>query len=451
MEDTRLPTEMSGVEDPYRATFDRAGVGIAHVGSDGRWLRVNPQLCAIVGYSEEEMRARTLEDFTHPDDLPTDLALVQRMFAGEADSYTAERRYRRKGGFLVWIQLTASVVPGPSGEPAYLVLVIEDISERKGAEEQGSAEGARILENLPDAFLTLDRAWRVQDMNPAAERLLGGMRGGSGPLALTGRNLWEALPEAMETGLYRESHRAMAEQVAVELEEEFAPLGLWLEMRAYPFEGGLAISLRDLTERKRREEEQARLVSEARWNAAEHALLREVLASVTEGRLRLCDSTNDLPAPLIPVGEPLELSARSLWKVRRRTQDLAVAQKHLPERWQDLVMAVGAAAVNAVTHAGSGVIEFHAGTEGTVQVWIRDNGPGIAAGYLDRGASAQASPDQQGFWMLLKAADRAFLLTNTSGTTIVLEQERYEPEPDLSPEFGFLLDPGAADAAATRR
>src|ERR671916_1173616 len=100
-----MKDSVEGVEDPFRATFDRADIGIAHVGPDGRWLRVNPRLCAIVGYTEEEMRARTLEDFTHPDDLRTDLAQVRRMFAGEVDTYVAERRYRRKGGFLVWIRL----------------------------------------------------------------------------------------------------------------------------------------------------------------------------------------------------------------------------------------------------------------------------------------------------------------------------------------------------------
>lgn len=435
--------------DPYRQTFEQAALGIAHVGPDGRWLRVNPQLCAILGYSEEEMLARNLEDFIHPDDLPEELAQVRRMFAGERDAYTAERRYRRKGGLLVWIRLTASVARTPSGDPAYLIALIEDISERKRREEQEKADLAAttIFETLPDAFLTLDRTWRILSLNSGAARLLSRTAQTEESLTSVGRYLWDAFPEAVGTTLYRECHRALAEGVVVECEAFHQPSRGWLEIRAYPSQAGLTVYLRDITERKQRAEEQALLLIEAQWNAAaDHALLRAILASVTEGRLRLCNSPNDLPTPLKPIGDPLTLSAQSLWTARRRTQELAAAQGFLPERWQDLVMAVGAAAVNAVTQAGAGEIKFYVGPNGTVQVWIEDTGPGIAADYLRapsdlRGGGAAWVPQQE-FWMLIKAADRAFLLTGPSGTTVVLEQERDAPEPEPEIAFGLPPDPG---------
>jgi PAS domain S-box-containing protein len=123
-------------EERFRATFEHAAVGAAQVGMDGRWLRVNRRLCEIVGYSEEELLARTFQDITHPDDLEEDLDRVRRLLAGELDTYTIEKRYVKKDGSEVWVNLTVSLVGDATGEPGYFIAVVEDISERKKAEEE---------------------------------------------------------------------------------------------------------------------------------------------------------------------------------------------------------------------------------------------------------------------------------------------------------------------------
>src|SRR5262249_44272701 len=74
-------------EERFRSTFEQAAVGIAHVAPDGRWLRVNQKLCDMVGYGREELLQRTLQDLTYPADLDSDLALMQRVLAGELSSY----------------------------------------------------------------------------------------------------------------------------------------------------------------------------------------------------------------------------------------------------------------------------------------------------------------------------------------------------------------------------
>ena len=79
-----------------RASFEGAAVGMAHVATDGRWLRVNDRLCAITGYSREELLATTFEEITHPADIETDLSAMHRLLAGSMDSYTVEKRYIRK-------------------------------------------------------------------------------------------------------------------------------------------------------------------------------------------------------------------------------------------------------------------------------------------------------------------------------------------------------------------
>ena len=123
-------------EEAFRGTFNQAAVGIAHVGLDGTWLKVNKKLRDIVGYTEEELRQLTFQDITHPDDLGTDLEYVKQMLEGTIQTYSMEKRYIQKSGDFIWINLTVSLVRKPDGAPNYFISVVEDISERKQAEEK---------------------------------------------------------------------------------------------------------------------------------------------------------------------------------------------------------------------------------------------------------------------------------------------------------------------------
>lgn len=121
-------------EKRFRATFEQAAVGIALVAPDGRWLKVNQRLCDIVGYSHDELLGGSFQDITHPDDLAGDVALAQRVLAGEIANYTIEKRYRHKQEHIVWVNLTVTLVRYDDGTPDYFISVIEDIGRRKGAE-----------------------------------------------------------------------------------------------------------------------------------------------------------------------------------------------------------------------------------------------------------------------------------------------------------------------------
>ncbi len=118
----------------YRATFDQAALGIAHVGLDGRWLRVNDRLCAIIGYAREELLGRAFPEFTHPDDLADNLAHMQALLEGRESVYTMEKRYRRRDGTQIWVKLTASLLRDAAGRPEHFISVVDDISDRKRAE-----------------------------------------------------------------------------------------------------------------------------------------------------------------------------------------------------------------------------------------------------------------------------------------------------------------------------
>ena len=142
-------------DERFRATFEQAAVGIAHVAPNGSWLRLNQKLCDILGYTVDELTRRTFQDITHPDDLESDLAQVKQVLAGEISSYSMEKRYFRKDGSVVWANLTVSLVRATSGEPKYFISVIQDISDRKQAEANFKASEQRFRRAIVNAPLPI--------------------------------------------------------------------------------------------------------------------------------------------------------------------------------------------------------------------------------------------------------------------------------------------------------
>ncbi|MGD9618538.1 MAG: PAS domain S-box protein [Mycolicibacterium sp.] len=124
-----------GSEATFEAVFANAPIGIALVGLDGSFLRVNEALCTITGYSEPELSELTFQDITHPDDLDIDLNEATRLLHGEINSYQMDKRYYAKDGHLIWIHLSGSIVRDADGQPVHFIAHIEDISARKRDEE----------------------------------------------------------------------------------------------------------------------------------------------------------------------------------------------------------------------------------------------------------------------------------------------------------------------------
>ncbi len=122
-------------EERFRLTIDEAPIGMALVALDGRFVRVNRALCEIVGYARDELERLTFKDITHPEDLAVDVSLADRLARGEIPRYQLEKRYIRKDGASVTIMLSASILRSGDGTPLYYIAQIEDITERKRAEE----------------------------------------------------------------------------------------------------------------------------------------------------------------------------------------------------------------------------------------------------------------------------------------------------------------------------
>ncbi len=122
-------------ETLFRAIFEQAAVGICTLSLDGKFLRVNQRFCDIIGYTREELLNLYFRDITHPDDLSADLAKKQTALRNGAATYSAEKRYLRKDGATIWVNLTASLLSNMAEEPVSFLRIVEDITERKQAEE----------------------------------------------------------------------------------------------------------------------------------------------------------------------------------------------------------------------------------------------------------------------------------------------------------------------------
>ncbi|HEY2119689.1 MAG TPA: PAS domain-containing protein [Candidatus Acidoferrum sp.] len=122
-------------EELFRLTFENAAVGIAHVGLDGRWLRVNPRMIEITGHTREQLLATSFQSITHPDDLRDDLGYVNRLLAGEIRNYRIEKRYTRRDKSAVWVDLFVSLLRKKDGSPDHFLSIVTDITARKEAEQ----------------------------------------------------------------------------------------------------------------------------------------------------------------------------------------------------------------------------------------------------------------------------------------------------------------------------
>jgi len=149
----------------FARAFDNAPIGMALVGLDGSWLQVNPALCAMVGYSADEMLARRFQDITHPDDLDADVARVHAALAAGSTSYQAEKRYIHADGRIVHVHLAASVVSADDGSPVHLLCHVQDVSERHALEER-----LRALAERDDLTGLMNRRRFEQELAHQIER-----------------------------------------------------------------------------------------------------------------------------------------------------------------------------------------------------------------------------------------------------------------------------------------
>jgi PAS domain S-box-containing protein len=134
-----------GHEATFRAMFNISSVGKFEIEpGSARFLRVNAAMCKLLGYTEEELLARTVVDVTHPDDRDESRELALRLDAGESDVFDVEKRYLRKDGTVIWLRTTVNAIRDELGRPLRHTVVSQDLTARKQAEQALEASNARL-------------------------------------------------------------------------------------------------------------------------------------------------------------------------------------------------------------------------------------------------------------------------------------------------------------------
>lgn len=165
-------TERKAVEERHRATFENAPVGIMHTAiEDDRILHANAKLSEMLGYSLSELAQMTTDDFIHPEYVGTDQPKYrEQVLKGEMNAFSSERLYQRKDGSDLWVNRTVSLARDSAGEPLYFIRIIEDITERKRAEEAVARERVllrTIIDTVPDFIYVKDADGRFRLANKA--------------------------------------------------------------------------------------------------------------------------------------------------------------------------------------------------------------------------------------------------------------------------------------------
>jgi PAS domain S-box-containing protein len=262
-EQTMAEEALQRNEALYRATFDQAAVGMNYVSIDGRFLRVNPRYCELLGYSQEELLRLRFQEITYPDDLQGENERVEALLSGKGSTTSYNKRYIRKDGSLVWLHVTISLLRSESGEPLHFVGVVEDVTERLHAEEalrQSEERFRRVVESAPEGIL-VERDTRIVYANSTALSLFGA----SSP-ELIGRNVPDlAKPqdreEIRERSALSVSGTAVPPVERIFLRMDGTPFPV--EVSATPIEydrqPASLVFLRDIKERKQAEAEKRAL------------------------------------------------------------------------------------------------------------------------------------------------------------------------------------------------
>ncbi len=191
--------ELARSEARLRSYFELPIAGFAITSPEKGWLEVNEGICAILGYSAQELTGMTWAELTHPDDLAADETLFTRLLAGDIDTYALEKRFIHKNGTVVWTDLSVGCVRKPDRSVEYIVALLHDITARKQAEtalQQSEAQYRLLAENMVDVIWTINPAGQFTYVSPSVT-------------ALRGYTPEEVLAQSVAESLTPASHQAM--------------------------------------------------------------------------------------------------------------------------------------------------------------------------------------------------------------------------------------------------
>jgi PAS domain S-box-containing protein len=229
-------------------------VMVTHGALDGKWIKVPPTLCELLGYTEEELLALSFKDVTHPDDFQADWAKCQRLIRGEIRSYELEKRYLHKDGHTIWVDINRSLVEDDHGNPIHFLTYIKDISYRRLAEQallESNERNQAILRALPDMMFLHSKDGVFLDYNARDQSALL-----SPPEEFLGRSVRDVMPADLAERVQECMAKLHAGEETQVLEYSLEIEGALrnYEARLVLAEGDKTLSIvRDVTEQRRAE------------------------------------------------------------------------------------------------------------------------------------------------------------------------------------------------------
>ncbi|MDP3072397.1 MAG: PAS domain S-box protein [Opitutaceae bacterium] len=287
LEDERsAETRLRASEARFRAIFEQAPLGIAEGEIEtGRFVAVNQRYADIVGYTRGELLTLNFKDYTHPDDLPANMAEFRRLATGQIKGFHLEKRYRRKDGSIVWANLTVVNLETEGHPSRHALVVIDDITERKRAEAaiRASEERLRIVtDNARVGLVIVDRERRYVYANATYARIFGVAAD-----QIVGLRVADLLEREYEMQVRPRLDRAFqGERVAFELSRKVAGKEFFLSVRYQPMESegevtavvAVVVDISDLINAER-----ARAQSEARYRTLFECAPDGILITDTQG------------------------------------------------------------------------------------------------------------------------------------------------------------------------
>jgi two-component system cell cycle sensor histidine kinase/response regulator CckA len=321
----------------YRSTFDAAPVGIVHVGLDGQWLRVNQRLCDLLGYTRQELQGSAVQELLQSEPVAGEAESLRLLTAGVLDRYVVdEKRYRRQDGRFVWVRVNMSIHRDAEGQRQHFISVIEDITERKHAEQQARNEELkfrRLVETSHEGICILDEQDRLLFANRRLEAMFG-----YEPHEMIGKSAVELMgdvrPPAVEDSPARPQQRpeglgGIGESGEYRLRRKDGT-ELWALRTADPIVGedgareGTFAMLMDITERKRAEEALRRSEEQLRQSQKLEALgsLAGGVAHDFNNLLSIVLSYSEMLASDLKEGDPMRADLAEIRGAGLRAVDL---------------------------------------------------------------------------------------------------------------------------------
>jgi PAS domain S-box-containing protein len=316
-------TERLEIEEQFCGTFEQAAVGIAHITLERKVLRVNQKLCEIVGYSKEELLSIPSQMLTHPEDQGVETPHLEDLLAGRATSSTYEKRFKRKDGKVIWVQITLSLLRSASREPKYFIGVLEDITERKRIQEEATRLAA-VIEATPDFVGFATTEGDALYANPAGRQMVGlspeQRLQGASILNKYPPSMRQRVQEGIQTAIKQGTWRGEAAILAADGTE----IPVSQVIIAHRSQNGkveyVSTILRDISHRKQQED-----------------ALRAADQRKDEFLAMLAHELRNPLAPIVTAATVLKLSKFDEDRVQHTSEIIARQTKHMSELLDDLL------------------------------------------------------------------------------------------------------------------